>query len=85
MNLSYNFLTRDSLKNSDIDEMFELMKNSYENVDYSEFLKDLGKKQYVGLLNTEDRKIAGFTTFVVREFNGSEHFDVLFSGDTLVK
>ncbi|HBS04638.1 MAG TPA: hypothetical protein DEA96_06725 [Leptospiraceae bacterium] len=84
MNLSYNFLTRDSLKNSDIDEMFDLMKHSYENVEYSDFLKDLGKKQYVGLLTTDDRRIAGFTTFVVREFNGSEHFDVLFSGDTII-
>ena len=84
MHLNYKFIAQDSLSSTEIQEMFALMQDSYEHINYADFLADLRRKEFVGLLYTDQGQIAGFTTFVVREFTDPDPFDVLFSGDTII-
>jgi len=64
--------------------MFELLRKHFEGVSESQFTSDLMEKNWILLLQREER-IVGFTTFAVYEvcFRG-ETITVLFSGDTIV-
>jgi hypothetical protein len=64
--------------------MFNLLRKHFDGVNEAQFTLDLSGKNWVLLLQREDR-LMGFSTFAVEEsnFNG-ETFTVLFSGDTIV-
>lgn len=79
-------ISTSSLKNSQIDKMYSLFQNYYENVEKEIFLKDLIKKDKVFLLfDKADRQIRGFSTIVSKSyvFQGKT-VRVLFSGDTVI-
>ncbi|WP_425538374.1 hypothetical protein [Microaceticoccus formicicus] len=72
------------LKQFQIDEMYFLMEESYENLNFNKFVDDLLKKDSVILL-IEDGKIYGFSTYKLLKFNyNGEDVYGIFSGDTIV-
>lgn len=85
MRLNAYIHRQDLLNSSDIDDMYHLHANFYDNLCESTFLNDLDEKQWVILLRSGDGKIAGFTTIQVidLDINGTGH-RFLFSGDTIV-
>lgn len=72
------------LKVDKIAEMYELMAESYENLDYNKFISDLKAKDYVILLYDEE-VIYGFSTYklITLDYHG-EIINGIFSGDTIV-
>lgn len=73
------------LKKNQIDVMYSLMRQYYENVDQESFVSDLLKKQKVILLFNSEGKIKGFSTIVQGELvYNSQKIITLFSGDTVV-
>jgi len=77
-------LLKENLSNKEISEMFEIMKNHYENIKYEKFLKDLANKKWVIVLE-ENGKIAGFSTAAIVELEiKGKTVKGLFSGDTVI-
>ncbi len=72
------------LKINQINEMYELMSESYDNLNYKKFLTDLREKDHVILLY-DDEVIYGFSTYkiVTLDYYG-ESISGIFSGDTIV-
>ena len=82
--LTYTLITKDKVKELDIDRMFYLMDESYDHVTRKVFEKDLFAKDYVGIM-THDGVIHGFTTYAVNPHNsGTDTYNILFSGDTII-
>lgn len=74
-----------SLKDSQIDEMFKLFEIFYENVSYLRFRSDLYAKTKVIILLDLQRRIQGFSTFYDFDFpHHNKNYRVLFSGDTII-
>lgn len=67
-----------------LDDMFELM-DRYFFVDRASFEADLGKKDWIILLEDEKRRLHGFTslTLIKTRFEGSQ-VQALYSGDTII-
>lgn len=73
------------LNKTQIDAMFSLMRQYYENVDQNNFVSDLVKKQKVILLLNHEGSIKGFSTIAQGELiYNSKKFITLFSGDTVL-
>lgn len=72
------------LEEFQIEAMFGLMQESYENLDFEKFKRDLFNKDKVILL-FEDNVIYGFSTYklIELEYNGERVYGI-FSGDTIV-
>lgn len=67
------------------ERMFELMSENYHSMTREVFFRDLMNKQIVGLILDEDEVIQGFTTFAINpKGTGTETYNVLFSGDTII-
>lgn len=67
------------------ERMFELMSENYHSMTREVFYRDLMNKQIVGLILDEDEVIQGFTTFAINpKGTGTETYNVLFSGDTII-
>ena len=69
-----------------LDRMYALMKDYYENVDRLVFESDLKEKDWVLVINDDNSdRIVGFSTQVLfhMEFLG-ENIQILFSGDTII-
>ena len=83
--LKYNHLSCNSLNQETLQSMLKLMQENYTDITEAQFLNDLYKKQYVGLLHDEENIVRGFTTYAVNPNNsGTEEYAVLFSGDTII-
>lgn len=75
-----------SLKDFEVDHMYELFSTYYENTGKEKFLKDLLNKDEVILLrDKKDKSIRGFSTvkYVEQDIDG-EMVYALFSGDTVI-
>jgi hypothetical protein len=75
-----------SLISSQIEEMYKLMTSYYDNVDKSNFERDLSEKRDVILLNDSVKgEIKGFSTLTLLEQNVNYiPITALFSGDTII-
>jgi hypothetical protein len=84
MNLDWNYMTPNLLKDQEILVMLSLMQESYIGVTEISFRKDLFEKSKILLLKEKD-SIVGFTTFLfgVHEFD-SKKVRICFSGDTVI-
>jgi len=69
------------------EEMYSLMCRYYENTFREKFYSDLSEKQWVlMILDSQTHEIAGFSTQVVFPFiHNQTEYQVLFSGDTIIK
>lgn len=77
-------LLREELKSNEINQMFEVMKNHYENINYEKFIRDLSKKRWVILLE-ENGRVAGFSTAALIEIETEgKKIKGVFSGDTII-
>ncbi|MDZ4667669.1 MAG: hypothetical protein SGJ00_07275 [bacterium] len=65
--------------------MLKLMQENYTDVTKEQFLNDLEKKQYIGLLFDDNHILRGFTTYAINPNNsGGDDYAILFSGDTII-
>lgn len=61
------------------------MQKTYLDVSEQVFYQDLMSKDYIGLLLHEPDIICGFTTYAINPAgSGTQEYDVLFSGDTII-
>ena len=75
----------ESLKDSQIDEMFKLFEIFYENVLFVRFRSDLRAKTKVIILLDAESRIQGFSTFYDFDFpHHNKNYRILFSGDTII-
>lgn len=74
------------LNGHDLDEMFGLMFEYYDNINRENFLSDFEKKDDVVILrDEEDNVIKGFSTILFYDLNvKNEIVKILFSGDTII-
>ena len=83
--LTYSLISRPRLEEYEIRQMFHLMEANYDYVSQEQFIQDLEKKQWVGLLRDEDEMIQGFTTFAINpNGTGTSEYNIIFSGDTII-
>lgn len=83
--LHYKHLNCKDLSASLCNDMYILMQENYQDMSKVQFLQDLNKKQFVGLLFDDSDKLRGFTTFAVNPNEcGTSSYSVLFSGDTII-
>lgn len=85
MKLKGKVIEREELGSRDIEEMYQLMTEFYDNVERDTFLKDLSDKKYCIILRDEQGSIKGFSTqkIVNFEIDGKEIYGI-FSGDTII-
>lgn len=81
--LTFKLAKISTLNNYQIGCMYQLMCEYYDNVNESQFRIDLFKKDYVGLLNSEDQTIYGFTTIKVNPIK-IDGLNTIYSGDTII-
>jgi hypothetical protein len=77
---------RAHLSGVEVDEMFSLFGNYYDNANRHTFIKDLENKNWVVLIKDSGKQnVVGFSTlaFYRSNFNG-EQIGVVYSGDTIV-
>lgn len=83
--LTYSLISRPTLEAFEIHQMFHLMEANYDHVSQEQFIEDLEKKQWVGLLRDEEGVIQGFTTFVINPGGtGTSAYNIIFLGDTII-
>ena len=69
----------------EIDAMFALMDEFYENMDRAVFERDLFAKDYCIILRNDEERIVGFTTQKVMTVNvDGKEIHGMFSGDTII-
>jgi hypothetical protein len=74
-----------SLKESQIEEMFVLFENFYDNVSFDRFKSDLKGKSRVILMLDKNKKIKGFSTLLdFDHLHDGRNFRILYSGDTII-
>lgn len=74
-----------NLEKHEIDEMFKLMEEFYDNMLYSNFIKDLQNKDYCILLRNDNKSIKGFSTQKIMKIPFSDSvINGVFSGDTII-
>lgn len=85
MNLVGSVVDVKTFTDKDINEMYALMAEFYDNIQKDIFIQDLYDKEYCIILKDEDAKIQGFSTQKILHFpvDGKE-VNGLFSGDTIV-
>ena len=70
---------------SDIDAMFALMDEFYDNMDRAVFETDFYAKDYCIILRNEEGRLVGFTTQKVMSVNADgKQIHGMFSGDTII-
>ncbi|MBK6265502.1 hypothetical protein JKA74_10675 [Marivirga sp. S37H4] len=84
-NLQFQLVEVKDIHNVQRKRMFELMHACYNKVEERNFLADLEKKHWAGLISDQDGTVQGFTTFAINPKGvGGEEYHVLFSGDTVI-
>lgn len=84
MTLKGSIIEIKDINEESINEMYQLMANFYDNVDYNVFLKDLYNKDYCIILKENDT-IRGFSTQKVINFTLNDKVIYgIFSGDTII-
>lgn len=82
-----NYLIKNiaNIEQKELEEMYFLMSNHYNNVNKEKFMKDFLSKEGVILLYDAFQNIKGFSTYVfyIIEFQ-NEKIKILFSGDTII-
>lgn len=77
--------TPEQLAAVDRQQMYRLMMEYYENVDHSDFERDLAEKEWAILMQDSAGSILGFTTLMrLRAQCEGEQLVALFSGDTVL-
>lgn len=85
MKLRGKVIEVEKLNKEDIDEMYKLMTEYYDNVERKVFLKDLYDKKYCIILKDEKGNIKGFSTQKIINFSFEEkNIYGIFSGDTII-
>ena len=85
LNLSFQLIEVKDINDKQRQRMFELMVDSYNKVKEDNFLIDLNKKNWAGIISDEDELVQGFTTFAINPGgSGTDSYHVLFSGDTII-
>lgn len=83
--LECRVLSPSELTAVDRQQMYGLMTDHYENVEWADFDRDLSDKEWVIITLHPDRGILGFTTLMRLEaVSGDEQLVALFSGDTVL-
>ena len=73
------------VNDKDLDVMFQLMTDYYENIKKENFISDFRKKENTIILRNENGEIKGFSTIVFHNLNiNSKTVKILFSGDTII-
>ncbi|MCA9407934.1 MAG: hypothetical protein KC733_04550 [Candidatus Omnitrophica bacterium] len=86
MMLSNRIVRIYELSQSEIEVMYQLMKQYYDNIFRDKFLKDLKEKEGVLLVLDGNQNICGFTTYDLYQTNfQNECINVLYSGDTVIR
>ncbi len=84
-NLECHVPATDQLTAVDRERMYRLMTDYYENVELSDFERDLAEKEWAILMTRASGEILGFTTLTrLRTQCGNEQLVALFSGDTVL-
>ena len=85
MELKGDIVKINEISQSEIEEMYILMTEFYNNVDKNIFLKDLKEKDYCIILKDDKNSIKGFSTQKIMKFNlENEEIYGVFSGDTII-
>ncbi|MDU1910119.1 hypothetical protein [Fusobacterium sp.] len=85
MKLKGEIVEIDKLDKKDIDEMYKLMTEYYDNMEKKAFFKDLYDKKYCIVLRDEKENIKGFSTQKIINFSIEEKkIYGIFSGDTII-
>jgi len=85
MELKGDIVKINEISQSEIEEMYILMTEFYNNVDKNIFLKDLKEKDYCIILKDNKNNIKGFSTQKIMKFNlENEEIYGVFSGDTII-
>jgi hypothetical protein len=72
------------IKEDQLNQMFNLMNEYYDNISWESFMDDLSEKDWVILLESE-REIKGFSTQKLIEHTiDKKNVSVVFSGDTII-
>lgn len=85
MNLKGEIRPITALTTKDIQQMYLLMEQHYDNVQEQKFKSDLAAKDGVMYFYNGSRKVCGFSSYRVSEirFNGQK-YTILYSGDTII-
>jgi hypothetical protein len=81
--LSFKLTKVTTINSTQIVRMYQLMCEYYDNVHENQFRNDLFKKDYVGIMNSEDQRIFGFTTIKVNPVKITG-VNIIYSGDTII-
>ena len=85
MELKGDIVKINEISQSEMEEMYILMTEFYDNVDKNVFLKDFKEKDYCIILKDDKEKIKGFSTQKIMNFKlGDEEIYGVFSGDTII-
>jgi len=85
MKLDGRILERTQLTGEEINSMFSLMNEFYDNMNMDVFLRDLANKDYCLLLCNEEKEVVGFTTQKIMSFEmDGKMIHGVFSGDTII-
>lgn len=85
MRLKGKVIEIEELCSGDIEEMYLLMTEFYDNMERNIFLKDLSDKKYCIVLRDEQGRIKGFSTQKIVSFNiDGKEIHGIFSGDTII-
>ena len=83
--LNSKIIAATQVDNSLIQNMFELMNQTYEGTGLEKIKKDLSNKDYVLLLFDEQQNLQGFTTMQLFDFQfDNSPVKILYSGDTVI-
>ena len=85
MELKGDIVKINEISQSEIEEMYILMTEFYNDVEKDVFLKDLKEKDYCIILKDDKNKVKGFSTQKIMNFTlGNEEIYGVFSGDTII-
>ena len=85
MELKGDIVKINEISQSEMEEMYILMTEFYDNVEKEIFLKDFKEKDYCIILKDYKNKIKGFSTQKIMKFNfENEEIYGVFSGDTII-
>ena len=82
MKLKSSVLKISELSTENKQDLFQLMLEVYDGINWNKFLSDMNQKNYILILYNKDNAIAGFTTIQVFDF---ENKLIIYSGDTVIE
>lgn len=82
MKLKSSVLKISELSTENKQDLFQLMLEVYDGINWNKFLSDMNQKNYILILYNKHNAIAGFTTIQVFDF---ENKLIIYSGDTVIE